>query len=93
MHLYCEKQGIDLRGFTEQIANLQFSIPVMVAMIQSAAMAATKQEPSFEEVCEWIDDCGGLLAVSGPLHDFANYMISRTIVRVSDNESEEKKSQ
>ena len=92
MHLYCQSQGIDLKGFAEQVANMQFNIPVMVGLIQSAAKAATKEEMSFEDACNLIDDCGGLLSSSGPLHDFANYMNSRSIVRTTDVEGEEKKS-
>ena len=93
MYLYCEKRGIDLKGFAEEIGNLQFSIPVIVTMLQSAVKATKKPEPEFDEVCEWIDECGGLLAQSGPLHDFANYVITRTVLKTSDPVSEEKKSQ
>ena len=92
MHLYCTKQGIDLSQFGEQITTLQFNISVMVALIQSAATAATGEELAFKDVCNLIDDCGGILATTGPLHDFANYMISRTVVRTSDEVTEEKKS-
>lgn len=92
MHIYCEKQGIDLSGFGEQMSSMQFSIPIMVALIQSAAKAATKEDISFEDVCTIIDDCGGILATSGPLHEFANYMINRTIIKTTDEATEEKKS-
>lgn len=93
MHIYCEKRGIDLKGFAEEISNLQFSIPVMVGLLQAAVQAAKQPEPSFCEVCNWIDECGGLLAQSGPLHDFANYIIKRTVVQTSDPGTEEKKSE
>jgi hypothetical protein len=92
MYLYCEKRGIDLKGFAEEISSLQFNIPVIVNMLQSAVMATKQPCPEFGEVCEWIDECGGLLAQSGPLHDFANYVIKRTVLNVS-GEEEEKKNQ
>lgn len=92
MHLYCQSQGIDLKGFAQQIADLQFNIPVMVGLIQAAAKAATNEDISFKDCCDIIDECGGLLASSGPLHDFANYMIGRTVIRTSIEDSEEKKS-
>lgn len=93
MYLFCEKQKTDLRGFSEQIAQLQFSIPVMVALLQSAVLAAKGKEPSTEEVCDLIDECGGILATSGPLIDFAAYIVDKTVVKTSENEVvEEKKS-
>jgi len=93
MFLYCEKQKIDLQGFAEQISSLQFSIPIMIAMIQSSVVAAGGVEPDTKEVCEIIDECGGLLAKSGPLHDFANYMINRTVLNTSEEKDTEKKNQ
>lgn len=92
MHVFCEKRGVDLRGFVDQISSLQFNIPSMVAFIQSAVIAAKGQEPSFEECCDWIDECGGLLAQTGPLQDFANYIIEKTVLKTSDPETIEKKS-
>lgn len=92
MFLYCEKQKIDLKGFGEQVANLQFSLPVMIAMVQCAVVAAGQPEPDIKTVCDWIDDCGGLLAQTGPLQDFANYMLKRTVLTTSEPEEQEKKS-
>jgi hypothetical protein len=93
MYLYCEKRGIDLKGFAEEVSNLQFNIPVIVSLLQSAVKATKKPEPEFDEVCLWIDECGGLLAQSGPLHEFANYVISRTVLTTSDPVTQEKKSE
>lgn len=92
MYLYCEKRGIDLKGFAEEISNLQFNIPVIVSMLQVAVVAAKQPEPEFSEVCTWIDECGGLLASSGPLHEFANYVIKKTVLNTSDEVEVEKKS-
>lgn len=85
MHIYCEKQGIDLKGFLEQVGTLQFSIGIMIGILSAASIAATGQEPTQKEACEWIDECGGLLATQGPLIDFVNYLVSRTVVKTTED--------
>lgn len=93
MSLYCEKAKVDLSGLFEELSKLQYSIPVLVTMLQSASEAATGVVPEFKEVCEWIDDCGGMLAKEGPLVDFVNYVVKNTVVNVSQEEEEKKSEQ
>ena len=93
MFLYCEKKGIDLKGFGEQMASMQFDMGVLISMLQIAVKATGQPEPDIKEACDWIDDCGGMLATTGPLHDFINYVIKRTVLNTSDAETEEKKNQ
>lgn len=93
MSLYCERAKTDLSGLFDELSKLQYSIPVLVNMIQSSSEAATGFVPEYKEVCEWIDDCGGMLAKNGPLVDFVNYVVKNTIVNVSQEEEEKKSEQ
>lgn len=92
MFLFCQDQKIDLQGFANKMASLQFDLGTLIALFQTAVVANGQPKPDVKEVCEWIDECGGVLKQDGPLHDFLNYVIERTVLKTTDKEAEEKKS-
>ena len=92
MYLYCEKKGIDLKGFGEQMSSMSFDLGVLIAMLQVGVQAAGKPEPTLKDCCDIIDECGGVLAQDGQLHGFLNYVINRTVLKTSEEDVEEKKS-
>lgn len=88
---YTELRKTDLKGFFEDMASMALKIEVVATLIQAGTKYAG-HGVSFEEACEIIDDCGGMLAKDGPLHDYVNYVIGKTTVNVT-TEEEEKKSE
>ena len=92
MYLFCKENNIDLKGFADKMATLQFDIDTLISLIQVSVVAAGQPKPELKEVCVWIDECGGLLKQEGPLSDFLNYILERTVLRTTEPETEEKKS-
>ena len=95
MKLFSQKRGIEgtLASIFKDLANMSQDLDVAVCVFQAASEAATKYVPEYEEVCEWIDDCGGLLAKTGPIFEFGSYLMSTMGVDVETPEEEEKKSE
>lgn len=91
--LFCKKEGINLSGFAEKMASLQFDLETLISLIQVSVVVTGQPEPDIDSVCQIIDECGGIFASEGPLADFLNYLLNRTILKTTNEETEEKKSQ
>lgn len=103
MRLFCNKQGITIDGFFELISELSEGasvdkmFQVMENMISAGFEAATGKTVAASTVCDWIDECGGIMKIGeGPIRDYVNYIVSTTINGVTPlggDGVEEKKSE
>jgi len=97
MKRFCELEGKNLMEMINVLSSGEFDLKTIVSIIQAAAECGcktTKQPIDFGEfeVCEWIDEAGGLSAKDTQIIAFINYMQKAMTPDLKQEVSEEKKS-
>jgi hypothetical protein len=94
MKRFCEIKGITIGQYFELISQGEIGIEDVVTMVQAAAEMATKGTVKFTdfEVCEWIDDDGGIVNPDGQIKAFFEWVAASHVVNAAE-QLEEKKSQ
>ncbi len=95
MKLFCEARGVELDGFFDILqgmaqdieltaVNIEKSFNLLADMIKAGYQSANKKAADDDDVCDWIDACGGITKVNeGALVGYVNYVISMTYNGVS----------
>ena len=101
MKLFCTRMGTGIDGFFEvlqEIADGKATQDKMLQILESFLHAgyeyANKSKATDEQVCEWIDHCGGIVQINkGQMVDYINYVISLTLTGVTPlpGDSDDKK--
>jgi len=96
MKRFCELEGKTLMQMIGVLSSGEFDLKTIVSIVQSAAEAGcktNKQPIEFGEfeVCEWIDEAGGLSSKDSQIVEFINYMQSSMNPDIKQEESDEKK--
>jgi len=96
MREFCVANNIGIDKYFELLGKTQFDLDLVVKMIYigyKSACVSNKQDVEYTEndVCDWMDEIGGLFSTEGQFIEFVKYIISTTVTTVQGNVKEEKK--
>ena len=96
MRRFTEKNGVTIDKYFEVLGKAGNDISILIQLIHigyETACTYNKEEIIYtdNDVCDWIDEVGGIFKESGQIVDFIKYIVSVTIVQVNGIESVEKK--
>ena len=96
MREFCVANNIGIDKYFELLGKTQFDLDLVVKMIYTgykSACVSSKQPIEYDEndVCDWIDELGGLFNTEGQFIEFVKYIISVTVTTVQGVAKEEKK--
>jgi hypothetical protein len=97
MREFCVERGITIDKYFELLGKSQFDLDLVVKMFYigyKSACISSKQPIEYTEidVCDWIDELGGIYQPEGQFFEFIKYIVSQTVTTVQGNvKTEEKK--
>ena len=96
MREFCVANNIGIDKYFELLGKTQFDLDLVVKMIHigyKSACVSNKEDIVYTEndVCDWIDEIGGLFSTEGQFIEFVKYIISTTVTTVQGTAKEEKK--
>jgi hypothetical protein len=96
MREFCVANNIGIDKYFELLGKTQFDLDLVVKMIYigyKSACVSSKQDIEYTEndVCDWMDEIGGLFNTEGQFIEFVKYIISTTVTTVQGTVKEEKK--
>lgn len=96
MREFCLANNIGIDKYFELLGRTQFDLDLVVKMIHigyKSACVSNKQDIEYTEndVCDWIDEIGGLFNLDGQFIEYVKYIISTTVTTVQGTVKEEKK--
>jgi len=96
MREFCKDKGITIDQYFELIGNTVLDLDTIVRLIYSGYKSACNSnkkpiEYTESDVCDWLDELGGMFAADGPLMGYFKYIIENTVTAVSGTPKEEKK--
>ena len=96
MREFCLANNIGIDKYFELLGKTQFDLDLVVKMIYigyKSACVSSKQDVEYTEndVCDWMDEIGGLFNTEGQFIEFVKYIISTTVTTVQGTVKEEKK--
>lgn len=96
MREFCDSKGIETNELFEllgaKILDLDTIIKLFYAGYKSACNSEKKPiEYTENDVCDWLDELGGIYSAEGQIIDYLKLIISNTVTTVSGTPKEEKK--
>jgi len=96
MREFCIENNLTIDKYFELLSNSQYDLNLFVNMVYigyKSACATNKQEIEYSEidVCDWIDELGGLYNTEGQIMEYVKYVISTTVTTVKGVAKDEKK--
>ena len=96
MREFCVANNIGIDKYFELLGKTQFDLDLVVKMIYigyKSACVSNKEavESTEDDVCDWLDEIGGLFNTEGQFIEFVKYIISTTVTTVQGVAKEEKK--
>jgi hypothetical protein len=96
MREFCIENNIGIDKYFELLGKTQFDLNLVVKMIYigyKSACASNKQPIEYDEVdvCDWIDELGGLFKTEGQFIEYVKYIVENTVTAVQGMPKEEKK--
>lgn len=96
MREFCIENNIGIDKYFELLGKTQFDLNLVVKMIYigyKSACVSNKQPIEFTEVdvCDWIDELGGLFKTEGQFIEYVKYIVENTVTAVQGTSKEEKK--
>ena len=96
MREFCVERGITIDKYFELLGNSQFDLDLVVKMFYigyKSACISNKQPIEYTEidVCDWIDELGGIYNQEGQFFEYIKYLVSQTVTTVQGVAKEEKK--
>jgi hypothetical protein len=96
MRLFTTKNNTDISGYFELMGKAGNDINTLVSLVHCGYEAACIKnnlpiEYTENDVCDWIDEVGGVFKTEGQLVDFIKFIIDKTILNVTNEVKEEKK--
>lgn len=92
MKRFCELKGVTINQYFDIIGNGEIKIEDVILMLQAAAEMATKGTIKFTEfeVCEWIDEDGGIINPAGQIKQFFEWIAASHLVNATQTNNEKK---
>lgn len=96
MREFCKDKGIAIDQYFELIGGKVLDLDTIIKLIYAGYKSAcnSKKEPieyTEDDVCDWIDEIGGIFNTEGPIIEYFKYIITNTVTAVSGTPKEEKK--
>ena len=96
MREFEKDKGIETIQFFELIAGKVLDLDTIIKLVYAgykSACNSNKETVDYTEndVCDWLDELGGLFNAEGPVLEYFKYIITNTVTAVSGNPKEEKK--
>lgn len=96
MREFCIDKGIAIDQYFELIGGKVLDLDTIIKLIYAGYKSAcnSKKEPieyTEDDVCDWIDEIGGIFNTEGPIIEYFKYIITNTVTAVSGTPKEEKK--
>lgn len=92
MKRFCEIKGITIGQYFDIIGGGNISLEDVIVILQAAAEMATKGTVKFTEfeVCEWVDEDGGIVNPNGQIKAFFQWIVDSHTVNTSEPQEEKK---
>lgn len=92
MKRFCEIKGITIGQYFDIIGGGNIVLEDVIVILQAAAEMATKGTVKFTEfeVCEWIDEDGGIVNPNGQIKSFFQWIVDSHTVNTSEPQEEKK---
>lgn len=96
MKRFCELENKTLMELIKVLSSGEYNLDTVVHIVQASAESgykSLKKPVDFEEfdVCDWIDEVGGLTAKEGQLVEFMKYMQNSMVPDLKSSSTDEKK--
>jgi hypothetical protein len=96
MREFCIENNLTIDKYFELLSKSQYDLNLFVKMVYigyKSASISNKEEVEFTEidVCDWIDELGGLYNTEGQIMEYVKYVISTTVTTVQGVVKQEKK--
>lgn len=96
MREFCVENNIGIDKYFELLGKTQFDLNLVVKMIYigyKSACVSNKQSIDYTEVdvCDWIDELGGLFNTEGQFIEYVKYIVENTVTAVQGVAKDEKK--
>lgn len=100
MRRFTDKNKITIDQYFDVLTKAAYDLNTLVQLVHigyESACTSNKEEIVFTEddVCDWIDEVGGVFRQDGPLVDYIKYIVDNTLLQVSKDpvaKAEKKKS-
>jgi hypothetical protein len=96
MREFCIEREITIDKYFELLGKSQFDLDLVVKMFYigyKSACISNKQPIEYSEidVCDWIDELGGIYNQEGQFFEFIKYIVSQTVTTVQGTAKVEEK--
>ena len=96
MREFCKVKEFTIDKYFEFLGSNQYDLDNIVKLIHigyKSACISNKQEIEFTEddVCDWIDEIGGMFNPEGQVLTYLKYIVQNTVTSVQGTPKEEKK--
>ena len=91
-----EKENLPISRYFEILGNPQYDIELIVLLIfigYKSACISDKKSIDYNEndICDWIDEIGGIFNEKGSIIEYVKYIISTTVITVQGVTPKEEK--
>ena len=96
MREFCIANDLTIDKYFEMLGKTQFDLSLIVKMLHigyKSACVSSKQSVEYteEDVCDWVDELGGLFNEKGQFIEYFKYIVANTVTTVQGVTKEEKK--
>jgi hypothetical protein len=96
MREFCVENNLTIDKYFELLGKSQFDLSIVTKLFFIGYKAACKSNKidvvyTEDDVCDWLDELGGIYNTEGQFIDFIKYIISVTVTTVQGTPKEEKK--
>ena len=96
MREFCKEKDITIDQYFQLVGGSVLDLDTIVKLVYAGYKSAcnSNKEPidyTESDVCDWLDELGGLFNADGPIMEYFKYIITNTVTAVSGNPKEEKK--
>jgi hypothetical protein len=96
MREFCTEQNITIDKYFELLGNTHLNLDIIVKMFYigyKSACISNKEAVEYTEldICDWIDDLGGIFNSEGQFIEYVKYIVSQTVTTVQGTAVKEEK--
>lgn len=96
MREICKDKGITIDQYFELLGANVLDLDTIIKLIYAGYKSACNSEKkpieyTESDVCDWIDEVGGIFNAEGKVMEYLKYIITNTVTAVSGTPKEEKK--